>query len=304
LEYNLDNRVVLSTEREHKNLYSWSIKEYDDKGKQIGRDQIPWPWNLTFEVIELIPYYRLQINKGDVLAEGDTVSQPSEVEEYLYGKLLPSVEGRRAGIYSMFGTRRRVNQFGLFIYKAKEDQSETCRLWGSVSYTSEWDFENVTEPDSLQVYVYLAPLKFDQLMSLVKVPVATGLMIRLSGVHGFYSDWSPSIRTDSIKILANANDQQLKNPENLTFEPPALGLVREFQISLKKESPLILQPKTPDEDVEQENMETSAQPLSKRDDAQFRSAILSQIASLKKNFGKLQLVLWLIFVAIVLHLLK
>ncbi len=264
MEYNLDNRVVLSTEREHKNLYSWSIKEFDEKGKQIGRDHIPWDWGLRFEVIELNPSYSLEMKEGDVSGEEESGSQPSEVSEYLYGKLLPSVESRKAGIYSMFGTRRRIDQFGLFIYKAKEGGSECCRLWGSASYTSEWDFQDLTEPDSVQLYVYLASEKFDQLMNLVKVPVATGATIRLSGVSGFYSDWSPSIRTDSIKVLANAKDQQLENPENLAFDPPALGHVREFQISIKKEYPLIHHPKT----AEEEDREANTQPFSKPDDAQ------------------------------------
>ena len=51
--------------------------------------------------------------------EEDSEPQPSEVREYLYGKLLPSVESRRAGIYSMFGTRRRIDQFGLFTRRRK-----------------------------------------------------------------------------------------------------------------------------------------------------------------------------------------
>jgi hypothetical protein len=304
MEYNLDNRVVLSAEREHKSLYSWSIKEFDEKGNQIDRDQIPWDWSLAFEAIELRPFYSLEIKEGDVSNEEDSGSQPGEVNEYLNGKLLPSVESRKAGIYSMFGTRRRIDQFGLFIYKAKEGERERCRLWGSASYTSEWDFQNVTEPDSVQVYVFLTSEKFDHLMNLVKVPVATGATIHLRGVAGFYSDWSPSIRTDSIKVLANAKDQRLENPQNLTFDPPALGYVREFQISIKKENPLIHRPKTTEEDVEEEDRETSTQPLAKSDDAVFRSTILNQIASLKKNFGRLQLVLWLILAAVVLHLLK
>jgi hypothetical protein len=191
----------------------------------------------------------------------------------------------------------------LFIYKAKEGESERCRLWGSASYTSEWDFEDVTEPDSVQLYVYLASQKFDQLMNLVKVPVPTGVTIRLSGVSGFYSDWSPSIRTDSIKVLANAKDQQLENPENLDFDPPALGYVHEFQISIKT-NPLIHHPKTAEEDVEEADREPNTQPLSKPVDAQLSSTIVNQIASLTKNFRRLQLVLWLIFVAVVLHLFK
>jgi hypothetical protein len=83
-----------------------------------------------------------------------------------------------------------------------------------------------------------------------------------------------------------------------------LGHVGEFQISIKKEFPLIHRPKTTEEDVEEEDRETNTEPQSKPDDAEFRSTILSQIGLLEKNFGRLQLVLWLILVAIVLHLVK
>jgi hypothetical protein len=78
-------------------------------------------------VIELNPFYSLEM-KGGVSGEEESGSQPSQVSEYLYGKLIPPVESRKAGIYSMFGTRRRIDQFGLFVYKAKEGESECCRL--------------------------------------------------------------------------------------------------------------------------------------------------------------------------------
>ena len=239
MEYHVDNRVVLSTEREHKSLYSWSIKEFDEKGKQIGGDQISWEWGLNFEVVELTSNYGVQIKAGDdVSDEEDSRTQTVEITEVLHGKLRPSVEMRRAGAYSLFGTQCRIEHFGLFIYKVAGDREQYCRLWGSPSYTSEWDFENVTEPDSVQIYVYLPPAKFDQLMTLVKLPVATRVVVRLSGVSGFYSEWSPSIRTDRIKILANSKDQRLQNPEQLAFDPPALGYVREFEISFRQDLPL------------------------------------------------------------------
>jgi hypothetical protein len=133
----------------------------------------------------------------------------------------------------------------LFIYKAAGGEQESCRLWGSPSYTSEWDFQDVTEPDSVQIYVYLPPEKFDQLMTLVKLPVATSVVVRLKGVSGFYSEWSPSIRADRIKILANSKDQRLQNPEQLAFDPPALGYVREFQISFRQDLPLTVNKAAP-----------------------------------------------------------
>jgi hypothetical protein len=83
------------------------------------------------------------------------------------------------------------------------------------------------------------------------------------------------------KVLANAKDQKLENPENLAFDPPALGHVREFQISIKKEYPLIHHPKTAEEDVEEDGRETNIQPLSKPDDAQFRSTIVNQTRRLR-----------------------
>ncbi|MGX9424094.1 MULTISPECIES: hypothetical protein [Bradyrhizobium] len=239
MEYHIDNRVVLSTEREHKSLYSWSIKEFDENGKQIGGDQIPWEWGLNFEVVELTSTYGVEIKAGgDMLDEENSRNQTVEIAEALHGKLRPSMEMRKAGLYSLFGTQRRIEHFGLFIYKAAGDVRESCRLWGSPSYTSDWDFQDVTQPDSVQIYIYLSPEKFDQVMTLVKLPVATSGAVRLKGVSGFYSEWSPSIRTDRIKILANSKDQGLQNPEQLAFDPPALGYVQEFQISFRQDLPL------------------------------------------------------------------
>jgi hypothetical protein len=246
MEYHIDNRVVLSTEREHKSLYSWSIKEFDEKGKQIGGDQIPWEWSLNFEVIELSSIHGVQIKAGDDISdEEETQTQTVEITEALHGKLRPSVEMRRAGAYSLFGTQRRIEHFDLLIYKVAGDVREYCRLWGSPSYTSEWDFQDLTEPDSVQIYIYLSPEKFDQVSTLVKLPVATSVGVRLKGVSGFYSEWSPSIRTDRIKILANSKDQRLQNPEQLDFDPPALGYVQEFQISFRQDLPLTVSRATP-----------------------------------------------------------
>ena len=82
-------------------------------------------------------------------------------------------------------------------------------------------------------------------MNLVKLPVATSGAVRLKGVSGFYSEWSPSIRTDRIKILANSKDQRLQNPEQLAFDPPALGYVQEFQISFRQDLPLTVNKAAP-----------------------------------------------------------
>lgn len=237
MDYRVDHRVVLSTEREHKNLYSWCIKEFDGRGKQIGQDQIPWGWSLNFEVIELVPSCNLRIESG--ISDANVQTSTADVSEYIYGKLRPSIERRQSGSYSMFGSQRRITDFGLFIYKAKGDE-ESCRLWGTIGYSSEWDFEQTVEEDSVQIYVHLSGKKFEHVMSFVKFPRPTSAELRLGGVSGFYSEWSPSIRTDSIKILGNAQDQGLEDPQGLAFDPPVLGQVREFDLQFRQKYPLIL----------------------------------------------------------------
>jgi hypothetical protein len=233
MDYLLDNRVVLSAEREHKSLYGWSIKEFDENGKQIGRDQVPWAWSLRFEITELTPTCRVQIKGADA---DQAENSKAELSEYIYGKLRPLEESREAGLYSMFGTQRNISEFGLFIYKATDDENR-CYLWGSISYTSDNDFQDVTEADSVAMYVYLSGANFDQLMKFVKFPRPTGAEIRVKGVSGFYSEWSPSIRTDSIKILANADDQRMENPQRLAISPPILGSVEEFDLILQQQYP-------------------------------------------------------------------
>ncbi|WFU69429.1 hypothetical protein [Bradyrhizobium sp. CB2312] len=235
MDYRVENRVVLSTEREHNNLYDWSIKEFDSRGRQIGPDQVPWGYSLYFEVIELIPSCNVRITSEDKEAE----TSKAEVSEHIFGKLRPSVEARQAGFYSMFGTQRQITDFGLFIYKSADDV-DRCRLWGSIGYTSEWDFERQTQEDSIQAYVHLSADKFEHVMRFVKFPRPTGAQLRLSGVSGFYSEWSPSIRTDRIKVLANVGDQRMEDPQGLSFDPPALGHVREFDLSFQQQYPLMI----------------------------------------------------------------
>ncbi|WP_314945936.1 hypothetical protein [Bradyrhizobium cosmicum] len=235
MDYRVENRVVLSTEREHKNLYDWSIKEFDSKGRQIGRDQIPWGYSLYFEVIELIPSCNLNMT-----ADGpEGLASNAEVSEHIFGKLRPSIEARQSGTYSMFGTQRQISEFGLFIYRSANDE-DRCQLWGSIGYTTEWDFESQTQEDSIQAYVHLSAPKFEHLMSFIKFPRPTSAGLRLTGVSGFYSEWSPSIRTDHIKVLANAADQKVEAPQGLEFGPPVLGRVREFDLSFQQKYPLMV----------------------------------------------------------------
>jgi hypothetical protein len=98
--------------------------------------------------------------------------------------------------------------------------------------------------------------------------------------------------------LANLKDQRLQNPEHLAFDPPALGHVREFQFSLRHNTHPTDTNKSPVQE-EVSDRKASFQPLPVSSEARVDST-----AWLKRTLGKLQIVLWLIFVALILNLLK
>lgn len=239
LDYVLDRRVKLNPESEYKSLYTWSLQEFGKDEKPIGTAQIPWNWGLYFFASELDYQFSIKGETSFRLPKGDELEAPVVTEnETIYGKLRPQSVRRRAGHYSMFGTGRPVEHFGLHIIRAKEGEAEQCSLWGSVSYTSEWDFENVIEPDVVQIYFRITSEKYDKIIGLIGSRRTDLLSVRLSDVHGFYSEWSPAIRTDSVKILANIEDQKVEIPEGCTIKPPTLGYVGEWDISFVQKSRL------------------------------------------------------------------
>ena len=305
MEYHVDNRVVLSTEREHKNLYSWSIKEFDKTGKQIGDDQIPWAFGLNFEAIELTSSCRLNFEATDEegASSPETKSDKSQLSEYLYGKLIPRSDSHRdSKTYSMLGTNRTLSEFDIFIHKCAIGQEERCTLWGSVSYTSEWDFENVTNKDCVQIYIYLSAEKFDQIIRLVNSRILTAVMVRLKGVEGFYSEWSPSIRTNGITILANKESQKIEIPQDLKIDPPVLGRVAEFDMSFNQKYLLKLNENNADEleEDQKDEIQRSTEPR----DAELYNSILNHFVLLKKQYRRMLIPLWLVLFVLILQLLK
>jgi hypothetical protein len=55
--------------------------------------------------------------------------------------------------------------------------------------------------------------------------------LRVGFVHGLYSEWSPSISTNRVKVLTSLKDHQLVIPEGCAIAPPTLGRVGEFDVS-------------------------------------------------------------------------
>src|SRR5262249_4286091 len=67
----------------------------------------------------------------------------------------------RETTFSMFGTDRTIKSFELNIQPiADPAEQESCRAWGSVSYTSDIDFRNETSDDCIVFYLFVKPETF------------------------------------------------------------------------------------------------------------------------------------------------
>jgi hypothetical protein len=236
VDYNLDRRLRLLTEPEHKSLYTWAITEVDTDGKVIGFDQIPWVWSLYFTANELVLSDQLTV-KEDWSGEG-TFPQKAEISKrrVIRAKLRPGDSRSdqhyyRRTEFKFFGTDRVIEDFTLDIFPlASEEETETCSAWGVVSYTTSGDFHPGTKPDAVGFYILVKPSTYEHYVRRIADGTADEVILGLSMVSGIYSEWSPDVFTRNVKILANSSEQKVDLPVGLQFEPPRLGSVGEAHL--------------------------------------------------------------------------
>ena len=133
--------------------------------------------------------------------------------------------------YSMVGTSREISDIRMTIEKAEKDG---CDVWGALRYTIDYDFQVRTTEDVIEVHLYLASEKFDDLARMVNSGGAEEASLRLSGVRGFYSGWSPEASTDFIKVLTGSKESlKVEAPDDAGIDLlPRLGRVGQFQFQL------------------------------------------------------------------------
>lgn len=228
MDFHLDYGLRLQTEPEYKNLYGWAINEVDAKG-HTGRDQIPWPWTLLFSVTDCVRTDQVEIT--------DYTNQPTVSQSILMTLRPTRWRGDQNGgvYYSMFGTSRTIMAFSLQVLSLKDETDvEVCRAWGTVSYTTEVDFRNQTEDDCICFYLYVKPSTFNRYVNIVDQGAIDSAVFSVGGVHGFYSEWSPSISTDHVKVLVPGGEHAIDIPQDFHDEVPRLGQVREARLQLNR----------------------------------------------------------------------
>lgn len=235
MDFHLEHGLRLHTQSEHKNLYQWAINEIDAQGQRIGHDQIPWPWTSHFTATSCVLRDSIDV-KSQFQTEQITV--PAKVVQ---GQVI-RVELRsgrlrdfRKTTFSMFGTSRDIKSFQLEIHPiADPAEQESCNAWGSVSYTREIDFRNETTDDCIIFYMFVKPDTFGRYAAKVVHGSVDEMIFSVGSVAGFYSEWSPSISTDHVKVLTEGSAQNITLPPDHQVEPPRLGQVGAAELYINR----------------------------------------------------------------------
>ena len=230
MDFHLDYGLRLCTDPEYKSLYNWAINEVGADGISIGRDQIPWPWTLLFSVTSCSLTDQFEIDERlESVGSSQTIRMTLRPTSWRNDSYTGDV------IYSMLGTDRVIRDFTLQVLPLVDaTKAEQCSAWGSVAYTSEIDFRSETTEDCLLFYLHVKPETFGRYVALVDQGAIKTALFSVGSADGFYSDWSPSISTDHVKVLARGSEQKIGVPDGFQDEIPRLGQVREARLQLHR----------------------------------------------------------------------
>ncbi len=239
MDYHLDRRLRFLAEPEHASLYSWAINEVDEHDQVVGGDQIPWGWNLYFTGVGIVLGDQISVKEASKF-EG-RIEQEAEIshQRTIRVKLRPGAprgDGKqsRQSNFRMFGTDRVINDIQLDILPLKsESDIESCRVWGSVGYTSEIDFRQETQEDCLNFYLMVKPSTFELYAKRITSGSAEQVIFSAGMVTGFYSHWSPSISTSNVKVLTTGREHDVELAVGRSI--PRLGAVGEARLYINAE---------------------------------------------------------------------
>ena len=257
MDYILEKKIRFSSKKD-KTLYSWCLDELATQEKEHDKNLIPYPYSAYFEASSLRLTKRVGTSQKHSANEMLSVSDNSVIiSGDLKSSFRPNVDYRDTS-YLMFGTSRRIDSISLTVESLGNNSDiEVCNLWGSPSYKSEIDFREFTEPDHLSVSIFLKSEQFESFVKMIESKSVGSILLILRQVDGFYSHWSPSISTSSIKVLTEYHE--VEGEIDLDRPLPIVGNVGEFSLTLSS-TPLDLKEKvevgTSDKDetlIEQKN---------------------------------------------------
>ncbi|AMW05327.1 hypothetical protein [Gemmatimonas phototrophica] len=245
MQYQIDYTLRVALENEYRSLFTWFIQEIRADGEPASDKLIPWFHNHFFDLQDVRYLVSTEKDYPNPFNDHDADSAVDDTAETrnatfnrrIFAKLVPT-----GGMtYSMLGTERALKELSLTIQPiaCSTDRVEQIRIAGGVGHTYEIDFQDSVQPDWLGVDITVADDTFDALVEQVLGGRHNG-SLRLSGADGFYSEWSPSISTNRVKILNQKGDASWMEPDQrLIFEdtftsseiePPRLGRVDRYSL--------------------------------------------------------------------------
>jgi hypothetical protein len=226
---------------------------------------------------------------------------------FILAKLAPERQRGQFGnlTFSMFGTGRTIKRFELHIERLKnENEPERCMTWGCVSYTSEVDFRNETTEDCLIFMMYLSPRRFAAYAEKIASSAVDEVFLRLTGVSGFYSDWSPGISTDHVKVLTGGREHEVATPDDCDINPPRLGDVNEAQVYFRSKCDLRKETPEEDDDAPDDEEEASAEPNRTLEDVQAIHGLSAIVEKSAKTLSSLRMAAWLFCLLLIILIFK
>ena len=282
LDTAIEHRIEYSNDTEHKSLYSWCLQEFSDDGKQIGRDWIPWVWTLDFHAKKIAYHLAFEDDK-------DEQNIQIEARERIVAELVPEERLATAPRYFMMGSSRVVEDISLTIRKS--DTNEHCHCFAMPEYEGGPDFHEHTIPDHLGFDVFLEAEKFDQIVEFIKAGSLGNLAFSIGRVEGLYSDWSPDIITDKIKILSSPEDHNLDVSGELKEKLPRTGRVGKYYLTISSNEKIV-KIKNDEEDSRDNPYEEEQDNLSPDSDIS-KSTYEAEIGKLENKIEQLRLPLWI-----------
>jgi len=318
MEYHLEKKITYT---EHSGLYEWCLNELNTNGEKDGRDLIPFRWSLYFtgSSLKLVSQVSKDQEYNDKNEEISTtiIRNKKAIVGVFHSGLVRDgpflIKLKDKVSFSMMGTNRKIEDFSVYIVESS-DGNEQCQIFGIPSLDWEVDFVRHTEPDFLQLHISLATDKFAKIAEAVQAKQIESATLRIGGVSGFYSGWSPSITPSFIKVLTDSH--KIEGHDD-SFKIPLVGKVDSFNLALMTVNELNVKPDSQKFDFEKalEEPEFVSEYFDKaieqaellKDDSQSRAVMVNTEAAqllIKQVVANLKLPLWLIFAVLVLILLK
>lgn len=140
--------------------------------------------------------------------------------------------------------------------------------------------------------MFLHPQNYDALCYFAKRGgTQDEVFLSVSGVSGFYSEWSPEVSTSSVKVLTSGEEQKIIRAEGHN-ELPRLGKVSKFTLYFSRRTALVTH-------IEEE--ENTSAPSSSPANANMD---FEPISKLQTTLEQLRVPIWIIVVLLAWMILR